>query len=144
MLSTSTLKSVAAVGVTALTACALETAEVNYDTYAIALQAGALQAGWLPEWLPKNSTRIFERHNIDTNARMWVAEVPVGSEVSLPQACVTATPATLPAPPFQRSWWPEGVPHRPVPGQEFFLFKCGGYFVGLAASGGKLIGWSLQ
>jgi hypothetical protein len=144
MLCTSTLKSVAAVGVIALAACALETSEVNYDTYAIALKAGALQAGWLPDWLPKDSTRILERHNIDTNARMWVAEVPVGSGVSLPQNCVTAIPASLPAPPFQRSWWPEGVPHRPGPSQEFLFFECGGHFVGLAAQGGKLIGWSLQ
>jgi hypothetical protein len=128
----------------AVNACAPETLEANYDTYATATQAGALRAGWLPQWLPSGSNRIIERHNIDTNARMWSATVPIGAEVSLPAACVSAVPTTLPKPPFERTWWPEGAPHRSTPSDEFIYFKCGSEYVGLAAAEGKLIGWSLQ
>jgi hypothetical protein len=127
----------------ALSACG-ETVEVTYDSYAIAVQAGAMETGWLPQWLPKNSTQILERHNIDTNARMWAAKVPVGSQVTLAEGCVSAVPDTLPAPPFQRTWWPKGVPHSLTTGHDFSYFRCGNEFVGLAVSGGILIGWSLQ
>ena len=136
--------SAAVLAAAAVAACAPETLEVNYDTYAIAVKAGALEAGWLPQWLPKNATRIFERHNIDTNARMWVADVPVGSEVSLPQGCSAAVAASLPAPPFQRPWWPDGIPHHQSAESGFIYFQCGSEFAGVAAAGGKLIGWSLQ
>ncbi len=128
----------------ALLACAGETLEVNYDTYAAAAQAGAMETGWLPQWLPKNSTQIFKRYNIDTNARMWAVKVPVGSEVTLPESCVYAAPNTLPAPPFKRTWWPKGEPHGMTPGNGFVYFRCGDEFVGLAAARGDLIGWSLQ
>jgi hypothetical protein len=124
--------------------CASETLEVNYDSYAVAVEAGSLQRGWLPLWLPAASTRIFERHNLDTNARMWAAEVPVGTEVVLPSSCASASAQGLPRPPFERHWWPEGVPHGGVPGQEFMYFKCGAEYVGLAAAGGKLVGWAVQ
>ena len=124
--------------------CAPETLEVNYDTHAIAEKAGAMQRGWLPAWLPRESTLIYERHNLDTSARMWVATVAIGAEVRLPASCTSIKAKEAPKPPFATQWWPEGEPHRPPKPGDFYYFKCGGEFVGLAKEGGKLLGWATQ
>ena len=125
-------------------ACAPETLEVNYDTHAVAENAGAMRRGWLPPWLPQESTQIFERHNIDTNARMWVATVPIGVDVTLPVACTSIKATETARTPFATRWWPEGEPHQPPRPGKFYYFKCGSEFIGLAKEGGKLIGWAPQ
>ena len=128
----------------AFVGCGSETREVNYSSYESAVEAGAFRAGWLPSWLPPSSAPIVEVHDLDTNIRMWASEVPIGTEVNLPLSCVSAKAQSLPKPPFERHWWPDGVPYSRAPGQEFMFFKCGSEYVGLAAAGGKLVGWTAQ
>lgn len=127
-----------------LMACAGETYEVNYDTLHIAQASGAIQRGWLPAWLPREAKNIYEVHNLDSNAAMWAAEVPVGAEVSLPSNCSAVASSQLPDAPFKRRWWPEGVPQRRGVSEPFHYFRCGDQNVALAAAGGRLVGWSSQ
>jgi hypothetical protein len=124
--------------------CTSETPEVNYDTHAVAEDAGALRRGWLPPWLPRESTRIFERHNIYTNARMWISTVPLGIQVTLPAACASIKATETAKKPFTTRWWPEAEPHHPLRPGDFYYFKCGNEFVGLARGGGELLGWAPQ
>jgi hypothetical protein len=125
-----------------LVGCTPETFESYYDTHEVAKRAGALQSGWLPTWLPPESKKIYERHNIDTNARMWSAEVPIGAELALPSSCVAFKQNEISKPPMETSWWPLGEPIQSPRNREFFYFKCKTDFVGLAVAGGRLIGWA--
>lgn len=127
-----------------LAACAREVLEVEYDSFTVARDAGAMQRGWLPAWLPPNATRIRERHDLDTNARMWIANVPIGIDVSLPRDCESIKPESAPSPPFELDWWPAGIPRKMNAAGSYYLFRCDGQFVGLAASGGKLVGWTVR
>jgi hypothetical protein len=127
----------------ALLGCAPETVQRRYDTHALAERKGAIQAGWLPTWLPKTATDVAEIHSIDTNAGMWAAAVPVGQEVSLPANCISAVRSQLLAPPFKTAWWPE--PEfwpTSTPGTDFIYFTCGIQNDGLAQEGGMLFGWA--
>ena len=101
-----------------------------------------MQRGWLPEWLPRTATRIHERHNMDASARMWVADVPVGVEVVLPASCSPVKATTASKPPFERDWWPVGAPTSTDLANSYLVFQCADSYVGLAAQGGRLVGWS--
>ena len=138
------LRVVGAVVLTAvLLGCAPETVQSRYDTHALAERNGAIQAGWLPAWLPKTATDVAEVHNIDTNAVMWAAVVPVGQEVSLPANCRSAVRNQLSTPAFKRAWWPEPETWpTSTRGTGFIYFTCGLQNVGLAQEGGKLFGWA--
>ena len=126
-----------------LQGCAPETVQSRYDTYVLAERNGAIRAGWLPQWLPKTATNVAEIHNIDTNAVMWGATVPLGQEVSLPEGCKAAARSQLPPPQFKPVWWPEPQSwSSPTPGEGFFYFSCGLEYVGFAQEGGKLFGWA--
>ena len=97
----------------------------------------------MPLWIPKSATNIVEKHNLDTNARMWSASVPVGTEVSLPASCTSAKRSELSEVPFEASWWPEAdAAVGSIADQRFFYFRCGFENVGLAREGGQLIGWA--
>jgi hypothetical protein len=125
-----------------LSACAPETVSRHYDTYALLEQDRAIDRGWLPEWLPRQATAIDEMHNIDTNAHMWAATVPVGIELNLPATCASAPRAKLTKLPFEPSWWPEpSVWPAGSEGAGFIYFTCDGEHVGLAQEGGRLFGW---
>jgi hypothetical protein len=45
-----------------------EDMERSYRTYDEAVADGAITRGWLPVWLPPNSTDIYEWHDLDSNA----------------------------------------------------------------------------
>jgi hypothetical protein len=123
--------------------CDGETVQSSYDTYALFDGSKSQSGGWVPPWLPKSATNIVEKHNLDTNARMWSASVPVGVEVSLPASCVPAKRSELSAVPYEAIWWPESVQAAASNiDQRFFYFRCGPENVGLAREGGQLIGWA--
>ena len=130
-------------GVVAVLGCGAPTQEFYYDSYALAVKDGAIQRGWLPLWLPVASTKIFVAHKVDTGAQMWAADAPVGTELVLASTCRSVLSQGLPKPHFERIWWPEGVPHARAPEQAYIYFKCGSEYIGLAAVGGKLVGWAV-
>lgn len=126
-----------------ISGCGSDTVQFSYDTYALFAGSKSQKGGWVPEWLPESATKIIEKHNLDTNARMWSSSVPLGTEVKLPAVCASAKRAELPSPPFEAHWWPESMAQSgPNSGQGFFYFKCGNEYVGFAQEGGKFMGWS--
>ncbi|WP_372381789.1 hypothetical protein ACCQ12_11815 [Xanthomonas sp. NCPPB 1068] len=50
-----------------LSACEKGVNFKNYPTYKDALEDGAIEKGWIPEFLPKSSTNIYENHDVDVN-----------------------------------------------------------------------------
>ncbi len=87
--------------------CLNETIDNYFATFVEAKDA--MNRGWIPEWLPNTATKIFETHNIDTNSRMLRFSFPTHSPLALPPLCKQITSATLPPPPFNRSWWPTDI-----------------------------------
>src|SRR5262245_13685312 len=59
----------AAILVVTCTACA-EQQEASYADVAAAERAGAIQRGWVPDWLPRSAHDLREVHNLDTNQSM--------------------------------------------------------------------------
>ncbi|KJR40727.1 hypothetical protein MCHI_003371 [Candidatus Magnetoovum chiemensis] len=41
--------------------------ESFYQTYGEAIDKGAVNRGWVPDFIPSDAIKIFERHNIDSN-----------------------------------------------------------------------------
>jgi hypothetical protein len=44
-----------------------ETSPKSYNNFEEVKQSGAIQRGWIPDFLPVSSTRIYEKHNFDYN-----------------------------------------------------------------------------
>ena len=59
--------------------------EASFSTYADAKSRGALERGWLPEFLPDSATEIREEHDIDSN-ELWVT-FNFGEEFQAPASC---------------------------------------------------------
>src|SRR5262245_31262335 len=87
------------IGSALLVAC-METSETTYRSMTDAQTKGAVAAGWVPDWLPQQSMEIHEVHNIDTNARMLRADLPLNSLFEFPSKCVPVQPSDLVDPPF--------------------------------------------
>jgi hypothetical protein len=124
-----------------LGACA-ETADSFYGSYAAAVEAGAVRAGWVPEWLPDSAREIHEVHNIDTNARMLAVELPASATLHLPADCKAIEPSASPSPRFTRSWWPAGVPERAGSFPRHAYWQCKRQFVAKAPTGTRLLVWA--
>jgi hypothetical protein len=52
--------------------------EAHYPDVAAARRDGALDRGWLPEFLPPDAIDISEEHNIDTNVTWGCFSIPAG------------------------------------------------------------------
>ena len=62
-----------------LIACSGVTDE-SYATYAEARDAGLIDRGWMPDFVPPSATDIHEVHDLDTNAQILTFSAP-GSDV---------------------------------------------------------------
>ncbi len=93
---------------TGLWMCAAqERPEISYRSMSEAVQHGAIDSGWIPEWIPASATSIHEIHDLDTNASMMVFEMPAGSTWPLPSHCHPVSVAGIGGMPFSPPWWPE-------------------------------------
>ena len=61
------------VGALALAACQVGTYEVQYEDAVAARQQEAIERGWVPEWLPEDTTDIHQIHDPATGARVLTA-----------------------------------------------------------------------
>lgn len=62
-----------------LTACGDITDE-RYATYAEARDAGMIERGWMPDFVPTSATDIHDVHDLDTNAQTLIFSA-TGSEI---------------------------------------------------------------
>jgi hypothetical protein len=89
----------------------LETPVEEYSSFAEAREAGAVERGWLPSFLPPHATHLREAHNIDTNER-WIAFTAPPQELRIMVARFSILPyRNARATAVDRSWrvggdWP--------------------------------------
>jgi len=93
---------VAAALVVTCTACA-EQQEASYADLAAADRAGAIQRGWIPDWLPKSARGLREVHNVDTNQSMLAFRYDVSGQLTVPNNCSQVLPSEVALIPFAMS-----------------------------------------
>jgi hypothetical protein len=80
-----------------------ETPEETYAGYDEVIADGAIERGWIPEWLPQTAVDIREKHDLDRNSSILVFDA--GGAFVVPEGCDLANEthrSTLTAP----QWWP--------------------------------------
>ena len=126
-----------------LCACS-ETQDNTYPSFAAAIDAGAVSRGWVPEWLPQNTGKIFEVHNLDTNHFMVHFLFTQHTNPSLPTSCKSVAPTTPPPPPFSRKWWPADVPASGYATHRHAYFQCESEYVAVSPALGEGYVWSAK
>lgn len=69
-------------------------------------RVGAIEAGWIPDWIPGGATDIHEVHDLDTNESMLAFKLPADAPWPLPSHCRPVAHDEIGPPRFSRSWWP--------------------------------------
>ncbi|MDN0081902.1 hypothetical protein QU487_03890 [Crenobacter sp. SG2305] len=82
----------------------------HYASYEEAKSVGAVEHGWVPDWLPADTGEIDEAHDIDTNRSMVRFALPDNKTLALPLDCVSTLPGKLNKPFDTASWWPAVLP----------------------------------
>ena len=119
-----------------------ETSDTTYKSYAEAVAAGAVSAGWVPNWPPEQASDILEVHNIDTNSVMLRFNYPKTVQVRLPANCSRVAMAKITSPPFERSWWPADVPERNSNAPKHEYWRCANQYVAILANRQQGLVWS--
>jgi len=117
-----------------------ERAEVFYADAGAARRDGAVERGWIPEWLPKSAREIHELHDIDTNQILLAFSFDPVDRPGLAPSCSQVRPDALRPVAFRASWWPSDVPPSSfvTPRHAYYQCKSGGY---VAVSDGQLYYW---
>jgi hypothetical protein len=82
----------------AVSACN-EDQHARYATYADAVHDGAVERGWIPDYVPRGATEIAEVHNLDTNAQLLRFQASPEALATMVARLVPAPSGTAPAPP---------------------------------------------
>ncbi|NEO83972.1 MAG: hypothetical protein F6J87_06895 [Spirulina sp. SIO3F2] len=94
-----------------LTACG-ETKDAAYSDWVAAQEDGAIERGWIPNWLPRSSQNLKEAHDLDSNASILALTFSEDENWQVPDSCEPAQ-EELPAPGLKRVWWPSRLHKRP-------------------------------
>jgi hypothetical protein len=124
-----------------LTSCG-ERPDVFYAHAIEARAAGAVDQGWIPDWMPKSARAIHEIHDLDTSRSMLTFLFEPVDPPQLPASCGQVPPEGISAPPFRRSWWPDDVPPTSSPGDRHVYYRCSdGAYVAVASKEGRVFHW---
>jgi hypothetical protein len=93
------LVAVALVMTLGLAGCARDQYTTTYADTITARQQGAVDRGWIPDWLPEDATGLREVHRPRTGDAVIRATLPGGL---LPDSCFTVE--TVSAPPLRPRW----------------------------------------
>lgn len=102
--------------------CFWERPESSYTSFSEARLKGAVEAGWIPAWLPESAVGIRELHDIDTNESMLAFDLDPRQAWQLPDHCQSVTYQQLSPPRFSRKWWPSARQLE----QSYFFYRCEG------------------
>ena len=81
--------------------------ETSYPDMEAVLQAGALEQGWLPAFLPQSATNIREAHDLETR-QIWAAfELPFETIEKLGEVCTQISVEQIQPPQSAPRWWNE-------------------------------------
>ena len=108
-----------------LLGCGLEQPEANYGSFESAKSSGAIEAGWIPEWLPESSKNIMEAHDVDTNEQHLSFKFAPNELWVPPPSCGPIQPFSAPMPRLQKPWWPsDTLRGKNELGTGLSFFKC--------------------
>lgn len=103
-----------------VTGCLDTTLDVSYSSMGDAVADGAVDRGWIPEWIPANARNLREVHDLDNNLSALAFEIPPRTHWPLPDGCITVRFAQTPPNHFSRDWWPS----RKELEREYAFFEC--------------------
>ena len=130
------------IAIGAVVAACSERREVFYADESAARQDGAIERGWIPEWLPKTARQIHEIHDLDTNRSMLAFSFSPAEAPELARQCDQVGRDRLEPAPFATAWWPEDVPPSPVVTHRHIYYKCsGGAYVAVSPRDGEMYYW---
>ena len=123
-------------------ACAPETLDASFGSTQEAIDAGLVEKGWVPAWIPRDATDLREVHNLDTNVSELSFAKPSTTELSLPADCKPVSFSdTVPAR-IRREWWPAQESLE----RSYVFFRCQAdhivnRFVAISKSGQRVLHW---
>jgi hypothetical protein len=79
-----------------IAACDDLRAYTQYEDLSAARMSGAVERGWIPEWLPEQAIHIHEHHDLDTNVQAISFRIKSESEFEWPSICARAERPTAP------------------------------------------------
>lgn len=125
-----------------VTACSWETLDSSYETAKAAIDAGMVEKGWVPAWVPPDATDLREVHNIDSNASELSFAKPTIRELRLPTDCKQVAHADVVPPWIVRDWWPDDD----VLARSYTFFRCQAdytayRFVAISKAGDRVLHW---
>jgi hypothetical protein len=127
----------------ALTGCLSDTLDASYRSMADAVSGGAVDKGWIPEWLPQGAINLREVHNLDTNVSALAFDIPHGVTWLPPEHCSSVDYGAVAPSHFGRSWWPSSK----VLATSYRFFQCRPdgppdfEFVAISTSGTRGLHW---
>ena len=108
-----------------------EMPEEVYASYEEAVGDGAIERGWIPEWLPQTAVDIHEKHDLDRNHSILMFDA--GSSFVMPEGCEPAAGAAEAS--LSASWWPDSEV------SELPAYDCGGGLLAVGESGSQVYFW---
>ena len=121
-----------------------ERQEASYADLITAERAGAVRAGWIPDWLPKSAANLREVHNLDTNQSMLSFRYDSSDRLTVPTTCSHLRALSeIGSVPFHVSWWPNDVPPSSfvTPRHAFFSCEAGRAFLAVSLVTGEAHYW---
>ncbi|MEX2208963.1 MAG: hypothetical protein WEF50_22330 [Myxococcota bacterium] len=108
-----------ALNVVAISMSACERVSTDYATRAEADAEGAIEAGWMPEFVPTSARSIRETHDIDTSEVCLRFELPTEDHAEFVDSMRQLQPDEVEALSqtcrLQPRWWFEGlIQHQPA------------------------------
>ena len=86
--------------------CLNDVLDESYSDMNEAIKDGAIDRGWIPEWIPKTAINIKELHNLDTNQSALAFDIPSQTIWELPEQCNSITENEVELSRYQRPWLP--------------------------------------
>jgi hypothetical protein len=107
----------------ALTSCN-EYREVTYPDLAKAKEDGAIERGWIPEWLPQSSVQFYEAHDLDSNRSALSVRFSANESWNPPSSCKQIPHTDVPESPIHPSWWPNDIPPSALATYRHAFYSC--------------------
>lgn len=104
----------------------MDTVEDVYPDSETAINAGAIERGWIPTFLPPSAKDIREKHNLDTNEVWMRFSLESGELTSIEKSCHPIH-LEMVALPRKRGgdWWPGALIDGAQPqAGEYVYYRC--------------------
>ena len=118
----------------------IENPKTKYSTMAEARLKGAVEAGWIPPFVPDSATDIIEQHNIDSNVVYLSFSLPPNDSPGPPcQPIESSSVKWFSSYPI---WWPHELRGSNEASTSLNYYYCGGATVGTVFKGRNYIWFS--